>query len=369
MKKVFLLITSCFCAIAMFGQFEVSSSGYSTTNNITTDGVMGIGTGGVITVKSNRVHPNWSSMTNPYGKALIRTDCETGAATYPYSNMLRGQMNFYVKSNGQIYSSGGVLQASATPTLSRSSSSLFSTLSKLKSVQGITYHDVEVSADSPTRSVRRPEEKSELNSIDSATTAMIDSQIEEEQNRKRFGLVAQELEQVFPEVVRTLPDGSKGILYSDLIPVLIESIKELQDSLTIQASEFTSQITSLRQELDEIRVLLGNPLPQNAPQQDNSGNHSSNGMLGQEQPELYQNTPNPFNRETAIAYRLSASASSASIRIYNLNGQQLKKYPLSLNSLTGTVTLSASAFTPGMYIYSLVINNQVIDSKRMTLTD
>ena len=35
----------------------------------------------------------------------------------------------------------------------------------------------------------------------------------------------------------------------------------------------------------------------------------------------------------------------------------------------GKVTLSASEFAAGIYIYSLVINNQVVDSKRMTLTD
>ena len=137
-------------------------------------------------------------------------------------------------------------------------------------------------------------------------------------------------------------------MYTDLIPVLIESIKELQ------------------LQVDELKSQLADATPKKAPAQ---AGESGNNIPGQNDAELYQNTPNPFNQETEIGYRLPANTASASICIYNLNGQQLKKYPLSVDSQNGQVTLSASEFAPGIYIYSLVINNQVIDSKRMTLTD
>jgi Chaperone of endosialidase len=43
-----------------------------------------------------------------------------------------------------------------------------------------------------------------------------------------IGLIAQEVEQVFPEVVRTGPDGMKGINYPALIAPLIEALKDQQ---------------------------------------------------------------------------------------------------------------------------------------------
>lgn len=68
----------------------------------------------------------------------------------------------------------------------------------------------------------------------------------------------------------------------------------------------------------------------------------------------------------AIAYRIPTDV-TAFICIYNLNGQQLKRYPLT--EADGTITVSASELSAGIYIYSLIINNQEVDSKRMILTE
>lgn len=44
---------------------------------------------------------------------------------------------------------------------------------------------------------------------------------------KQIGLLAQEVEQVLPNVVLTDPDGKKLINYTELIPILINAIQEL----------------------------------------------------------------------------------------------------------------------------------------------
>ena len=44
----------------------------------------------------------------------------------------------------------------------------------------------------------------------------------------KLGLLAQNLEEVYPELVKTYADGYKGVNYDGLIPVLIEAIKEQQ---------------------------------------------------------------------------------------------------------------------------------------------
>ena len=45
------------------------------------------------------------------------------------------------------------------------------------------------------------------------------------------GIIAQEVEKVLPEVVMTRTNGKKAVNYSKIIPLLIESIKELKTEL------------------------------------------------------------------------------------------------------------------------------------------
>ena len=42
-----------------------------------------------------------------------------------------------------------------------------------------------------------------------------------------IGVIAQEVEKVLPEAVSTKPDGTKGVHYNKLIPLLIEAVKDL----------------------------------------------------------------------------------------------------------------------------------------------
>jgi hypothetical protein len=48
---------------------------------------------------------------------------------------------------------------------------------------------------------------------------------------KDYGVVAQEVEEIFPELVKTRDNGYKAVKYEKLIPVLIEAIKELNEKI------------------------------------------------------------------------------------------------------------------------------------------
>ncbi|MBW1898139.1 MAG: tail fiber domain-containing protein [Deltaproteobacteria bacterium] len=50
-------------------------------------------------------------------------------------------------------------------------------------------------------------------------------------NRKQIGLIAQDVEKVLPELVRTDSEGYKSVAYQNMVPVLIEAIKEQQDEI------------------------------------------------------------------------------------------------------------------------------------------
>lgn len=359
MKKVYLFIVFCICmTTSMFGQLKIDATGYATSSNVTIDGFIGAGgmtTTGVLTVKSNRVDPHYNS----YYTIPVLICAQSQGNVYPFANVYNRLINFYVTHDGQVYTKSGLVTTSDS-LCKENISELQPTMNKIRSLHGVSFNYKDESQNDRQRSVSAINGEDE---VQLGATPEISRKITEEKNRKRIGLIAQDVEKVFPEAVRTSYDGTKGILYDDLIGVLVEGMKELQDSLATQAANLNSRIALLEQQLAMLTSFGQQSTPKKG---QSSGNNAAQGMG---QAELYQNTPNPFNRETEISYRLSGNVVSASICIYNLNGQQLKKYAVPVDSVGGKVILSASEFTPGIYIYSLVINNQMIDSKRMTLTD
>ncbi len=50
-------------------------------------------------------------------------------------------------------------------------------------------------------------------------------------NDKQIGVIAQDVEKVFPELVNTDSDGYKSVNYSKLTPILIEAVKEQEASI------------------------------------------------------------------------------------------------------------------------------------------
>jgi hypothetical protein len=55
--------------------------------------------------------------------------------------------------------------------------------------------------------------------------------------RPQIGFIAQEVEQVLPELVSTDKDGYKSVSYTNAVPVLVEAIKEQQKQIEAQAGQ------------------------------------------------------------------------------------------------------------------------------------
>jgi len=75
-------------------------------------------------------------------------------------------------------------------------------------------------------------------------------------NKQDIGLVAQEVEKIFPELVAENEQGYKAIAYSKLTAVLIEAIKEQQGQMTEQETRFTAQITTLEKENAQLKTIM-----------------------------------------------------------------------------------------------------------------
>ena len=69
---------------------------------------------------------------------------------------------------------------------------------------------------------------------------------------RQIGVIAQEVEALFPEMVLTDSEGYKSVAYSRLTPVLIEAVKELSE----QNNRSKEEIDHLRSELSDIKSIV-----------------------------------------------------------------------------------------------------------------
>ena len=80
------------------------------------------------------------------------------------------------------------------------------------------------------------------NAIDKVNTlrTVIGNFIADKEKTKHPFLIAQDVEKVLPEAVSKNPDGKLGIAYTDVIPLLVASIKELNAKVDAQAAEIAA---------------------------------------------------------------------------------------------------------------------------------
>jgi hypothetical protein len=94
----------------------------------------------------------------------------------------------------------------------------------------------------------------------------------------------------------------------------------------------------------------------------------SGGVMNNPDNILYQNNPNPFSNETEIGYEIKNMRTKAAINIYDLNGKQLKSYPINATG-KGKITVNKESLTSGVYMYSLIVDGVENATKRMVLTN
>ena len=83
---------------------------------------------------------------------------------------------------------------------------------------------------------------------------------------------------------------------------------------------------------------------------------------------LFQNNPNPFDSETEIKMTLPENVGHAPIMIYNLEGKQMKNIHVSDRGDV-SVKILGNELSAGMYLYSLIADGKIVDTKKMILTE
>lgn len=181
---------------------------------------------------------------------------------------------------------------------------------------------------------------------------------------RNAGLLAQQVERVIPEVVTTVDStGEKLLSYTQLIPYLIESIKEQQTQIEALQQVIVfheEELISLKKQVSELTK--NDSKLKSTESTISSENWKSNEIT------LLQNSPNPFTLDTKIEYFIPDAITDARILIHNLQGKEIKIVEITSKGF-GSITINGSELEPGMYVYTLVADNKLIDTKRMILTN
>lgn len=183
----------------------------------------------------------------------------------------------------------------------------------------------------------------------------------------RIGFIAQEVMDVFPDLVRLDTGVNLYTLdYVSLIPYLTKAIQEQDSILRQQQSLLQAYALAVAELSEEFAALeLDANMSRNVPEV-----HPRTSVVNEDgsaimRNTLLQNVPNPFNGETRIRYELSKTAADACIGIYKLDGQEVSIY--AIHDLQGELVINSGKLKPGMYIYSLIVEGQVADTKRMVV--
>jgi hypothetical protein len=201
--------------------------------------------------------------------------------------------------------------------------SLTNSLEKIKKLRGVTYNW--------------------------KTTTSAANSVNAKPGKLEYGLIAQEVEAVVPDLVLT-NDSTQGkmLSYTGIIPLLIEALKEL----SAQVDDQKQQIAALKGQGSTYKSAQ---IPTELK------------PVGESAAALSQNVPNPFNQTTKISYFLPKAVQNSVLYIYDMKGLQIKSIPIQ-SAGNGSITINSSGFSPGMYIYTLVADGMEIDTKRMILT-
>ena len=180
-----------------------------------------------------------------------------------------------------------------------------------------------------------------------------------------IGLIAQEVETVFPALVKATAQPEirdkagkivtprvefKAVNYTGLVPVLVKGVQEEEQ-----------QIQDLKQQVADLTAAIAKLTAQTSPATPAIGTAATQTAV------LYQNVPNPTNSSTIIRYFVPTTAKQAQIVVTDLE-RRTEMQRVTLQTGNGQIEIKASALPSGIYLYSLVVDGTNVDSKKMVVT-
>jgi len=192
----------------------------------------------------------------------------------------------------------------------------------------------------------------------------------------QFGLVAQDVENVLPNIIKEVKQPAtydtlgniidsaltfKSLKYEAFIPILIQSVKELKS----ENDSMKNVITSYESRISSIENMLAQCCEQtkSAKTDVNATVKITTDPTLNNQTQLYQNRPNPFNVKTTFAYTLGEGG-DVELIIEDSYGRLIANL-VSQKQTMGDYSIewNAENMTSGIYFYSLKVNGIVLVKK------
>jgi len=179
---------------------------------------------------------------------------------------------------------------------------------------------------------------------------------------------------VLPEVVEWEENSiyAKSVSYMSVIPVTVEAIKEVDLKYEMEVKQLKEEIKQLKRLLEQ---QVGNVQFQNhqskSTQSPSSpakrirpGNEIGTAVEPATLPvRLEQNIPNPFTQSTIIPYYVPNEQADASLRLYDMGGKEVARYPLAAGQ--GQVTIDGAELEARSYCYKLYLNGRPTATRKM----
>jgi len=161
-------------------------------------------------------------------------------------------------------------------------------------------------------------------------------------SKHHYGLSVEQLEEVFPDLVYEQEDGTKSINYVEMVPILVQAINELK-----------GEIEEMRADSEATTKKAMQPATDN-------GNSDEKLLLLS----LGQNKPNPFSNSTMIEVCIPEDVQKAFIYVYDLQGKKVEQVDVTARGKQN-IQLTSARLTDGMYLYSLIADGKVVETRRM----
>lgn len=193
-----------------------------------------------------------------------------------------------------------------------------------------------------------------------------------------YGFKAQDVKSNIPELAINWNEEYMAVNYVGFVPFLTAGMQEhearlkaVEESTNVKAvealeaknAELEAKNNELEARLEKLEGQLAGIC--NLPcVQDAINQNTQEGELN-DQPQLFQNEPNPFGSKTTIKYYVPANANNAAIKVLDNSGKQLGEYQLKTGK--GQLEISAGTIPAGSYNYSLYVDNILVDTKKMVI--
>ncbi|MCU7548174.1 tail fiber domain-containing protein [Chitinophagaceae bacterium LB-8] len=196
---------------------------------------------------------------------------------------------------------------------------------------------------------------------------------------KHYGLIAQDLEQVLPDLVKETEfrtakaaapvvgqsnAGSsepavvnetngeiinfKAVNYTELIPILVKAVQEQQQMIEKLQQNNSEQ----QQQIDDLKTIVRKL----------SIGQGFDAFLSRA--ELGEVSPNPVKGNATIQYAIPEGSIRSQLLITDVLGRKIKAFQL---TASGVINVDVTSLARGVYNYSLIVDDKIVATKKMTV--